>query len=70
MVSVSKKKIGGNHAFFRDNKVQFEKKKKTLYIALHFTAFRIIVANISIKTKKQKNAGLPLMLFLDFNSLC
>ena len=30
-------KIGGNHAFFRDNKASI--KKKTPYIALSFTAF-------------------------------
>ena len=35
---VSKKKIGGNHAFFRDNKASIWKKKIT-YIALFFTAF-------------------------------
>ena len=31
------KKIGGNHAFFRDNKAS--KWKKTPYIALYFTGF-------------------------------
>ena len=40
---VSKMKIGGNHAFFRDNKASFGKKKKpkktTPYIVLYFTAF-------------------------------
>ena len=38
---VSKKKIGGNHAFFRDNlliKLQFRGKKMP-YIVLYFTAF-------------------------------
>ena len=34
---VSKKKIGGNHAFFRDNKASIW--KKVTYIALYFTAF-------------------------------
>ena len=34
---VSKKKIGGNHAFFRDNKALIWKKMP--YIALYFTAF-------------------------------
>ena len=34
---VSKKKIGGNHAFFRDNKASIW--KKTPYIPLYFTAF-------------------------------
>ena len=32
-----KKKIEGNHAFFRDNKASI--RKKTPYIALYFTAF-------------------------------
>ena len=38
----SKKKIGGDHAFFRDNKASISKKKKKKkppYIALYFTAF-------------------------------
>ena len=34
---VSKKKIGGNHAFFRDNKVSIW--NKIPYTALYFTAF-------------------------------
>ena len=34
---VSKKKIGGNHAFFRDNDVSIWKKMP--YIALYFMAF-------------------------------
>ena len=34
---VSKKKIGGNHAFFRNNKASIW--KKTPHVALYFTAF-------------------------------
>ena len=43
MILVSKKKIGGNHAFFRDNKAYYlEKKRHTLlWIVL---LFRMIVA--------------------------
>ena len=37
MLLVSKKKIGGNHAFFRDNKALIL--KGTPYIALYFKAF-------------------------------
>ena len=37
MLLVSKKKIGGNHAFFRNNKASIS--NKTPYIALYFTAF-------------------------------
>ena len=33
--------IQKRHAFFRDNKASIW--KKTLYITLHFTAFRIII---------------------------
>ena len=35
---VSKKKIEGNHAFFRDNEASIWK-KKTPYFVLYFTAF-------------------------------
>ena len=35
---VSKKKIGGNHSFSRDNKASIWKKNAP-YIALYFTAF-------------------------------
>ena len=45
---VSKKKIGGNHTFFGDNKASIW--KKTPYITLFFTAqFKIIVALLSLK---------------------
>ena len=37
MLLVSKKKIGGNYAFFRDNKASIWNKMP--YIALYFTAF-------------------------------
>ena len=37
VILVSKKKIGGNHAFFRDNKASIWKKAPN--IALYFTAF-------------------------------
>ena len=37
MILVSKKKIGGSHAFFRDNKASVW--KKAPYIALYFAAF-------------------------------
>ena len=37
MILVSKKKIGGNHAFFRNNKASIW--KKAPYIALYFAAF-------------------------------
>ena len=37
VLSVSKRKIGGNHAFFRDNKASIW--KTTPYIALYFTVF-------------------------------
>ena len=36
MLLVSKMKIGGNHAFLEIIKLQFARKKKTLYIALYF----------------------------------
>ena len=39
---VSKEKIGGNHAFFRDNKASIWKEMS--HIALYFTFFIIIVA--------------------------
>ena len=38
-ILVSKKKIGGYHAFFRDNKASIYLEKKMPYIALYFTAF-------------------------------
>ena len=44
---VSKKKIGGNHAVFRDNKASIWKKSRTLLCILLF--FRIIVAYLSLK---------------------
>ena len=37
VILVSKKKIGGKHAFFRDNKASIW--KKAPYIALYFAAF-------------------------------
>ena len=37
---VSKMEIGGNHAFFRDNKASVW--KKTPYIALYFTFFLLL----------------------------
>ena len=37
VILVSKKKIGGSHAFFRDNKASIW--KKAPYIALYFAAF-------------------------------
>ena len=37
VILVSKKGIGGNHAFFRDNKASIW--KKAPYIAIHFAAF-------------------------------
>ena len=37
VILVSKKKIGGNHAFFRDNKASIW--EKATYITLYFTGF-------------------------------
>ena len=47
--------------FLEITKLQFG--KKTPYIPLHFTAFRIIVGQLSLK-----NAWLPPIFFSDFNN--
>ena len=63
MLLVSKKKIGGNHVFFRDNKASIWKKLHTLLFNL--LLFRLIVAKLSLK-----NAWLPPIFCLDSNSPC
>ena len=66
---VSKKKIWGNHAFLREITeitvitLQFEKECHTLLFILK------LFANISHQLSL-KNAWLPPVFFLDFNSAC
>ena len=48
---VSTKEIGGNHAFFRDNKASIWKKSPC--IAFYFTALRIIGVYLSLKNAWQ-----------------
>ena len=62
--SISKKKIGDNHAFFGENKASIEKKKRRTLLCI-LLPFRIIVAYLF-----QKNAWLPSILYLDFNIPC
>ena len=67
MLLVSKKKIGGNLAFFRDNKASIWE-KKTPDIALYFTGFwNIILLPTVIISKK---CMVTPILFLDFSSPC
>ena len=63
VVLVSKEKIGGNHAFFRDNKASIW--KTTPYIALYFTAFW---NNCCLFVSKI--AWLFPIYFLDFSNPC
>ena len=62
VLSVSKRKLGETRHFSEIIKLQFGKMP---YIALYFTAFRVIVAYISLK-----NAWLPPIFFLDSKSPC
>ena len=64
MLLVPQKKIGGNHAFFRDN-LSFNLGKKS-HTLLYILAFYIdITAKISLK-----NAWLPPIFFLNSNRRC
>ena len=53
---MSKKKIGGNRAFVRDNKLQFLKERHTLFDILKL--FTNIIHQLSLK-----NAWLPPIFF-------
>ena len=64
MLLVSKKKIGGNHAFSEIIKPQFGKERHSLLCILK------LFTNIVDSQLSSKNAWFPVMFFLDCNNTC
>ena len=51
MLLVSKKKIGGNHAFFRDNKASIWKKKNAIHCFVFYCFFGLLLLSYFSKMR-------------------